>query len=811
MDENFTKFNTRILNEIHDFINSQNDLLYIAGFQGCGKSEIVNLALQNIDEDILLFRHLCFENSVIDDFLLGFYDNLRYYSINNRINLKKSLTENFAQKVSFYFKNLDKKCLIIIDNFEIISKNSEIMDFLAHLGKYENVKLILISRVSNPEFFENKGLSASTIEIEPNDYLTFKLKVEDSLEIYNEADIEELYRQTKGYELYLRMALRYISTVNITLREFVEEFKKRNLEFSDFLLSKIVSLVPPIYLPFLQNISCLNHSVKIGFIEYYKLGDISLVNYLYRKLLISKFDDEIYLKDYLKSYFLSGLSVKEKINNYKNLINIYEKELAKSPKDRLLRLSRESIRKQIEFLKTKVPNVSGLGISQKHDFSYIHQTRKAGAPWYERLANLKNKKFEELTEANLPEKASAEPLLGEEILSAEEKALVEEFRKNKGKTVAQKTLSENITASDIIKQAKTLEEKYDYAGVISLLENAKAQIQDKNLSSKILTKLAQNYIKINDFEGALRNYLNAANTLKETGDKAGYADVKLQTANLYKNLYRFEKAKECIAEITRENGFSGNDIPKNTAAKGFLELGEIYEMENNFKSALQNYENAARTIDLDNQDYELSAEIYFKTALLYDDGQNTEKALEYYQKSINEAQKAAPASEKKFLSTCFANMGLIYAEKWSENAGNPDNETNFNKSVENFETALEIDKKEENQNGIYFASRQLSGLYRDVEAKKSAEFLQIALKAAVALSDNFKTALSHLELGDYYYNTMENKLALENYFEAGKALGTEISNENKERISIRINDMKIKMDEADFREIADKYLKNQSE
>lgn len=226
---------------------------------------------------------------------------------------------------------------------------------------------------------------------------------------------------------------------------------------------------------------------------------------------------------------------------------------------------------------------------------------------------------------------------------------------------------------------------------------------------------------------------------------------------------------------------------------------------------MRNYENAATASDLEHPDYELLSEIYFKTALLYDDGQNTEKALEYYKKSIDEAEKTDAASEKKFLSTCFANMGLIYAEIWSENAGNSGNEANFQKSTENFETALEIDKKEKNQNGIYFASRQLSMLYRDVEAKKSAEFLQIALNASIALNDNFKTALSYLELGDYYYNIMDNKQALISYFKAGKALGSGISNENKERISIRINDMKIKMDESEFREIADKYLKNQAE
>ena len=96
MDENFTKFNSSILNKIEGFINSQSglpkvDILYMAGFQGCGKSEIVNKAMEKLDEDTLLFRHLCFENSVIDDFLLGFYDTLRYYSISKKINLKKEM------------------------------------------------------------------------------------------------------------------------------------------------------------------------------------------------------------------------------------------------------------------------------------------------------------------------------------------------------------------------------------------------------------------------------------------------------------------------------------------------------------------------------------------------------------------------------------------------------------------------------------------------------------------------------------------------------------------------------------------------
>ena len=99
-------------------------------------------------------------------------------------------------------------------------------------------------------------------------------------------------------------------------------------------------------------------------------------------------------------------------------------------------------------------------------------------------------------------------------------------------------------------------------------------------------------------------------------------------------------------------------------------------------------------------------------------------------------------------------------------------------------------------------------LYRDNSPETSAKYMQISLDAAVRLKDDFKIALSRLELGDYYYNTMNNKLALINYFEAKKALGSNISNENRERISIRINDMKIKMDESEFREVAGKYIEN---
>ncbi len=809
MEENFTKFNSSIMTRIYDFINSQNDLLYVAGFQGCGKSEIVNRAIDTVDKDsILLFRHLCFENSAIDDFLLGFYDTLRYYSINKKINLKKSLTENFAQKISFYFKNIDKKSIIIIDNFEIISKNSEIIDFLATLGKYENVKLILISRVLNQEFFEKKGLNYEVIDIVPNDYSTFKLKIECAIKNYAEADIEELFKQTKGYELYLSMTVRYIATVNTSLREFMEEFKKRRLDFDDFLLSKIVSLVPPIYLPFLQNMSCLNHSVNIRFIEKHGLGDISLVNYLYRKLLISKFDDEIYLKDYLKQYFLNSLSLKEKINNYKNLVKIYEDELSKSPKDRLLRLSRESIRKQIDFIKSKIPNVNPSETLQGGNFSYISQTRSMPTPWYRKIAAETKKKFETPSGGT---KTEADRGYTADTLSEEERELVENFRKNKEKNakvptdtlINQKPSYEEMLkrANTLLKEAKKFEEKFDYNNAIETLINGLKDIQDDSIKKEFYLRLAKNYAKINNSEKSLLNFNLAENLCRKLGDESGnyadFIDIKILEANFYKNLYRLEKAKACLNEAVKLKA----DTAKNNIAKAYLVLGEIFEAENNFDSAIVNYKNAIKFTDSEHPDYNLLCEIYFKTALLYDDGQKPDMALEFYQKSINTCNNADEGLKNKILSTSYVNTGLIYADFWAEN----NNQTDFDKSLENFLKALEHDKKQKDYNGIYFASKQLAELLRDVDSKKASEYLNLTLSAAIKLNDNFKIALSYLEIGDYYYNTQDNKFALRNYCEAKKALGQSISEENKERISVRINDMKIKMKENEFSGILKEY------
>ncbi len=317
----------------------------------------------------------------------------------------------------------------------------------------------------------------------------------------------------------------------------------------------------------------------------------------------------------------------------------------------------------------------------------------------------------------------------------------------------------------------------------------------------IYLELAKNYNKINNFEDALNNFQGALEICKENDDKAGIVDIKLLEADLYKKLYRLEKAKNTLKEAVQ----TGVEVSESGTAKAFLSLGEIYEMENDYKSAFENYQKAEefalKTAQNDDGERALLSEIYYRTAALYDDGQNTEKSLEYYQKSIENSYNSSGEKAGEFLSASYANTGLIYLELWNETG-----EEKYRKNAsDSLISALEEDKRAENFNGIYTICRQLTKIYGSSDSAKTLEYLNLALESSKKLNDSFKIAISHLETGDYYYNLQENVFALKNYLEAEKALGKSISEENKERITTRINDMKIKMENFEFEEILKEY------
>ena len=783
METSDFQFSIEIIDKIKHFYNSTDELLLLCGFSGCAKSEILNKTLENQDENTLIFRHLCFEYTTIDDFLLNFYDSFRKYSLEKKVSLKKSMGESFKNKVSFYFKNIDKKCIIAVDNFELVKDNTEILNFLYHIASFENTKLVLVSKENNIDFFINQGLPSQIIEITPDTKESFEEKIKnEQVEIDNETS-NKLFELTQGHRLYLRMVLRYSKITGLKISELITEFEKKENNFDEFIILKLLSLVPNVYFKFLKNLCSINHAISLDFIKYYDLGDIKQIEYLERNYLISRYENDIILRNYFKQYFINSLSLQEKYEIFSKLVEIYEEELSKSPRDRLLRLSRESIRKQIEVLRKNTPTLGRQTSVSKSNFSYISLSQEGSNPWFDKKEMDRKQKYldkkRELQNKKLTPKRSA--------LSEEDALILKEYRRQKYKEdQIEKIQNEEFNFLEEFKKADELEQNYQYAQANEILSILKSKTNDTDTKIEILEHLAHNSEKLNNYEHALDYYTQVSSLHFLQKDYEKYFKTILEVANLYKNLYRFSSAKEQYLKIINSEQLLDNSIK----ALAYLGLGDVFESENSIEQALEYYQHAFEFTNSENTS--VLCEICFKTAILYDDLQDFEHAQEFYLKNI---EASTNTTQNRWLSQCYVNLGLIYSYQ---------NKTNEAKNY--LELALNTDRNDNNQSGIYFAARELSKVYESENLELAIDYLKEALECAKKMHDEFKEAFAYLELGDLYYNFNQDEMALINFFEAKKALGENILEENEQIINQRINDMKIKMLPAEFQRIEANYV-----
>ena len=93
------------------------------------------------------------------------------------ITLKKFETDNFKEKVNHYFKTIDANCIVIVENFEKVDANIEIIDFLSHLASYINVKIIIVTRNKDKNLFRFKKIRTKNLELSEIKKDDFKSKL----------------------------------------------------------------------------------------------------------------------------------------------------------------------------------------------------------------------------------------------------------------------------------------------------------------------------------------------------------------------------------------------------------------------------------------------------------------------------------------------------------------------------------------------------------------------------------------------------------------------------------------------------------
>ncbi|MBR5304527.1 MAG: tetratricopeptide repeat protein [Candidatus Gastranaerophilales bacterium] len=771
MTQGFFQFNNFIINEIKNFAISSYDLLFMSGSKGNAKSETIEKIKPELEENNLIFQHFCFENTVIDDFILNFYDALRNFSITQKFTFKKSASDNFKEKISHYFKTINTNSIIIVENFEKIDTNTEIIDFLSHLAGYANVKIIIITRNGEKNLFKYKNIKTKTLEIEGIEKEDFKSKLSILTEPMSLDVKEKFYEITSGLELYLKMSVKYCTTTNTTIADLINEFERKNLStyipFEEFLVTKFVSLVPSIYKNLLKILSAISHPVSLDFLNIYKLGNISYIEYLAKNFLVSKFKNEYYVKDYFRQYIIKSFSIQEKVSYYKNLIEIYENELTKSPKDRLVRLSRESIRKEIEDFKIKIPSINQNEKSNKIPYLGI-----STSPWKEEKTIQRKKLAEKLNK--IKERRN---------FLASKQNVIEKFDKEKIKQNKEEKERNKRFIIDLINSSRDYANNYQFDDALIELKRAEEMDFENEFQIEILILTAKNNEALNRTALAFEYYQNALEIAKKLKDSR-VCEIEFLIGLLEKSTFKIEDAK------TRFNSIINNETnSKNFIAKASIELGEIEEANSNVKEAANCYKKA---LDISlGKDKALACKCYYKLGVLYDEHQDWENAIINYQKNYITSSES---KDNKYYSVCLTNLALIFSEQGK-----------YKDASEYLKLALIYDSEINDYENMYFSQKELAKLYIKLDEISAIGYYKQALNSAKKLNDTFKEALVHFEMGDFYYEKQEDEKALVNFLNAKTILKKVNDNENISRIESRIKDIKLRLDSMAYNLITQKY------
>ena len=342
----------------------------------------------------------------------------------------------------------------------------------------------------------------------------------------------------------------------------------------------------------------------------------------------------------------------------------------------------------------------------------------------------------------------------------------------------------SISLDEKFKQTKKLiEEKKNTDAIESLIEIINMQGLNTQTLTEARLMLARLYKDTDNFKNSQHYYELVEASYKKNNEVINLNYLYYELTDLYFLMYKNERAIETIKKV-----IYSVDTPQSLMVSACTLLGNIYTSINNTEEAFSYYQKALESID-ENTDDETKAELYFKFALANDDKNDEKNAFEFYTKCI-----MIPINTP-YKALAYSNLGSCYF----------DNE-NYSDAKDCFTKAYEIEKNNNNYDGIFYNASYLAKICIKDKDKRAIDFLQEAKQSAEFINEDFFIMEATIALGDYYYNNISlNKKALIEYFKARKIAQANGDTININKIDKRINDMKLRMDNEVFTDIENKY------
>ena len=707
-----------------EFLKSEDVLLYVHGFLGTGKRQFVNYIQTLMDKDVVKLEYYCKASTVCDDILLAFIGIIEKETF-AKTNLVNAKITTLSVKILQYVSTIKKKFAIVLHSLDDVKQDNLqlIIDVLEQLSQLDNVKIIASTRALLPDIFgkitvgKKVFLKAFSKDIFKDFLLAHNINCAD-------LTLEDFYKCTRGYYYYTALAIKIIQAMKISLNDFLTKYVQSGMTFDSFLGITYVNMVPPTIRNFFWFLRTVRHGISINALAVFELFDEFSLEYLKNNLMIFVVGETIYVQDYFQQDIDISIPAKTEIKLHKYIIGIYEKQLKEPLQSRVITISRQALREEIEYHNNKIMEI---------------ETAKERP---NKVVELHNDKVTVTTKEKLP-------------------TIDEKFQQAKKMSEAGKNTEAIEIYNEIINSPKA-----DFRS----LEEAR-------------TALAKIYKIIGNYTKAQHYYELVENNYKKNNEVINLNYLYYELTDLYFLMYKNERAIETIKKV-----IYSVDTPQSLMVSACTLLGNIYSSLNNSEEAYAYYRKALESLDNNTPD-STKAELYFKFALVNDDKEEEQTAFEYYIKCTT------MAGINPYKALAYYNMGACYFDN-----------LNYSDAKSCFTKAYDIEKNNNNYDGIYYSASYLAKIYIKENNPLALNFLQEAKQSAEFINEEFYILESTLALGDYYYNNISlNKKALTEYFNARKIAQNMCDDINIAKINNRIKDMKLRMDSNVFNEIESKY------
>ena len=799
--------NGEYLDSLLNFYSSKEQICLLEGQSGSFKTELLKYSLNYLKDNVLLFKFKCFEGSTLDDIFLAFFEDLKKYSQQKKISVTKIETTSLSKRINTYLNHISLPCLIVIDSLENVFKKSnkseqnEILSYIKHLNSMNKFKIVLISSFFETDFqseFENKV----NIRIQAFDKEQVKKYFEHYSILFEPDDLESFFNITRGNTLYAQITVDLITTLKINISSLLYEFSNKRISFEDFLLQKVVTFIPETVKKYLYTLSLFN----LGITEQYLLSQNFFTKdqilYLTEKSFFSDEYGFLFLKPYLKKYLQSFIAHFEKIKIHKYWRDFYSSQLPLAPNHRAILISRNTMRTQIEYHSSFIIEKAHSEKKQA-DMSLMSYLNSNITAW-----NIKNTNIdesEENDEPKQPQEHKKRPVppkslqnkdkrfekyaltkdeisllsLPVDMQKKEETATREKlYRTFEQKEEALASEKSEKSLKDIFDKACELENSHDFEAAYTLycsMLSLKSNDAFQDYEPLIIEKLAFCSKKMNKTTDAIDFYnkLTEIYTARNNSEKVN--EVRLKIAAIYKETYKINHARVIFENFVNKKTQASDNI----VFHSYVELAEIEEDLSNMEKAVEYYKKAFALLDSPlNLEENYLARAYFKYALILDDYNRTQAALDFYQKSVN-----AASDNCIYKSAAYTNIAEIIKESG-----------NLKMASDYYKMALKTDITQSNYEGVYYICLKLAHLYESFGPKQVLNWLLKSLSAAKRSGEYLYITNAYIEAGDYYNDNANYEKGFKAYLLAHKNIKkTEHSQEENKSLVMRIDDIKKKL------------------